>query len=402
MTAAHETIAVDVGALAEVPERREFGHIYRQPGSRFWWIRYRVDGRTFRESTKSTSLRVAGQRLDRKQAELGAGVFTAPDVKRTTFEDLAQIIRDDYRVNGRKSTETLETLINRLDQVFAGVRAASITPDRLTRYVSQRLDAGAAGSTVRNETNALKRAFRLAKRLGKVAQVPDFPTVRIADPRAGFFEREAFAAVLAQLPAALRAPITFAYLTGWRVPSEVLPLTWAQVDFVAGVVRLEIGTTKNKAARTFPFTVLPDLVELLERQRAIVTGLERALGRVIPHVFVRESGARIRDFYAAWHAACKRAAVKRRGTMEVVVFPELLGRRPEGPSGRVPHDFRRTAVRNLVRAGVPERVAMQLTGHKTRAVFDRYNIVNEADLSEGVEKLARFFARSGAVAAARG
>jgi integrase len=398
MTAALETtITLDVGALAPVPEqeeRRDFGHIYQRGD--VYWIRYSVGGKRYRESTGSTSLREAEKALARRQAELGLGHFTAPDVKRTTFEDLAQIIRDDYRVNGRKSTGTLETLLHRLEAAFAGARATTITADRLTRYVAERLDAGAAGSTVRNETNALKRAFRLAKRMGKVAQVPEFPTVRVADPRSGFFEREAFAAVLAQLPVSLQAPIAFAYLTGWRVPSEVLPLTWAQVDFDAGVVRLEVGTTKNKAGRTFPFAVLPDLVQLLEQQRAIVTGLERQLGRVIPHVFVRETGERIRDFYTAWHSACKRAAVTRRGALEVVERPELLG--------RVPHDFRRTAVRNLVRAGVPERVAMQLTGHKTRAIFDRYNIVNEADLSEGVEKLARFHARGtkGAQSAAGG
>jgi integrase len=367
------------------PERREFGSI-RLRGKK-WWVRYKVDGQCYEESSESSDRRKAEKLLDRRAVELGLGQFTAPTVKRATFDDLMRIIRDDYRVNGRKSTDTLETLINRLAQSFAGVRAISITPDRLSRYVAERLDAGAAGSTVRNETNALKRAFRLAKRMGKIAQVPEFPSVRIADPRAGFFEREAFAAVLAQLPAALRAPIEFAYLTGWRVPSEVLPLTWAQVDFDAGVVRLEVGTTKNRAGRTFPFAVLPALVELLERQHAIVSGLERQLGKVIPHVFVRENGARIRDFYTAWHSACKRAAIKRRGNLEVVERPELVG--------RVPHDFRRTAVRNLVRAGVPERVAMQLTGHKTRAVFDRYNIVNEADLSEGVEKLAAFFAGAG-------
>ena len=90
----------------------------------------------------------------------------------------------------------------------------------------------------------------------------------------------------------------------------------------------------------------------------------------------------IRDFYAAWHAACRRAAVVRHGPLDEVVRPQLLG--------RVPHDLRGTAVRNLVRASVPERVAMQLTGHLTRSVFDRYDIVSERDLAEGVGKLATF------------
>lgn len=167
--------------------------------------------------------------------------------------------------------------------------------------------------------------------------------------------------------------MTFAYCTGWRTPSEVLPLTWAQVDFAAGVVRLEPGTTKNREGRTFPFAVLPQLEAVLRTQREYTTAVERRLGCVIPWVFHRE-GQRLKGFRRAWLSACRRA----------------------GLVGMIPHDFRRTAVRNLVRAGVPERVAMQLTGHKTRSVFDRYDIVNEADLREAVAKLAARAAKQAA------
>jgi len=71
--------------------------------------------------------------------------------------------------------------------------------------------------------------------------------------RTGFFEREHFEAVRAQLPADLRGVVAFAYITGWRMPS-VLTLQWRQVDFDAGVVRLEPGTTRIVTAKGFPLT----------------------------------------------------------------------------------------------------------------------------------------------------
>jgi integrase len=139
-----------------------------------------------------------------------------------------------------------------------------------------------------------------------------------------------------------------------------LPLEWRQVDFAGGTVRLDRGTTKNDDGRVFPFDVLPDLLALLQVQ-------QRRRAEFSPYVFHR-GGKRIpkKEYYEAWHAACEGAG-----------WPTLI-----------PHDFRRTAVRNLVRAGVPEKTAMLLTGHKTRSVFDRYDIVNEADLREAVSRLA--------------
>ncbi len=180
----------------------------------------------------------------------------------------------------------------------------------------------------------------------------------------GFFEEAELQAVLAQLPADLRVLIEFVHLTGWRI-GEAKGLTWRNVDFAAGTVRLDPGTTKNDDGRTFPFAALPRLQELLREQREHTSALERESGRLIAHVFHR-GGRPVRNFHMAWKAACARAGVP----------------------GRLVHDLRRTAVRNFERAGVSRSVAMKLSGHKTESIYLRYAIVSEADLAEGVRKVA--------------
>jgi len=144
----------------------------------------------------------------------------------------------------------------------------------------------------------------------------------------------------------------------------VFPLTWAQVDFRAGVVRLEPGTTKNGEGRVFHMT--PELRATLEAQRAATEKLMREKDRIIPLVFHR-MGKPFRRPYKAWRTACRKAGVP----------------------GRIMHDFRRTAVRNLERAGVPRSVAMKMVGHRTEAIYRRYAIVSDADLREAAAKLAQ-------------
>ncbi len=344
-----------------------------------WWLDYSLRGRRHQESSHMTRKTDAQKLLRERMADREAGRLVGPSPDRVTFQQLRELVERQYELDGRRSLGRIQIAFDHLATFFGtkdetgdhSDRVVDITPTRVDAYTTQRLEAGAARATVNREVAALRRGFRLAVEKGMLATMPRLKVPKEANARSGFFEAEDFHAVLAELPAHLRGPMQFMYLTGWRSKTEVFRLTWANVDFNAGVVRLDVGSTKNDDGRTFPFGVLPELETVLTEAWAARDGL---------FVFHRR-GRPIRDCYEAGHNACKRAAVKVVDGREVVVRPQLVG--------RIPHDFRRTAVRNLERAGVSRSVAMKLTGHKTESVYRRYAIVVEQDLREGVEKLAR-------------
>ncbi len=338
------------------------GGIYQR--GRVYWVWYYHFGKKYQESSKSYDDRVAVRLLKLRLGEIGKGGRPGRDAEKVTFEDLCKMIRDDHQVKGR-DVARLERSLQHLTPVFGQSLAMSITRDRIMDYIRQRKEKGASDSTVQKETAALKRMFNLAIQSEKLTWKPYIPSINPQNVRQGFFEEQEFRAVLSHLPEEIRPVAEFGYCTGWRL-SEILGLQWRQVDFDGGVVRLDVGSTKNKEGRVFPFSAHPDLAALVLRQRKRIEKIEWAKQKSIPWVFTWSDGRRIRDFRGSWKAACKNA----------------------GCSGRIFHDLRRTTVRNMVRAGVAEVVAMRLIGHKTRSIFDRYHIVNEADLAEGVKKLA--------------
>ncbi len=343
-----------------------------------WWIDYSFRGTKYRESSQSNKRPDAVRLLKKRLGEIGRGRFIGPNLERTTFEDLAKIITDDYEVNGRRSKARMLTSLNALRKWFGLSLARDLTFDRLNSYTAGRLSESAAPASVRNDLAILRRAFRLAERAGK-AICPPFPSMRVSNTRSGFFEEEQFRAVLKHLPDEIQPVVIFAYHTGWRIRSEVFPIQWRQIDFSAGMVRLEPGTTKNDEGRVFPFGMLPELRDVLQAQRQRTNDLQAKTDRLIPLVFHR-NGRPIKDFRKSWKLACEAAGVP----------------------GMIPHDFRRTAVRNLERAGVSRSAAMKLTGHKTESVYRRYAIVSESDLAEGVKKLAALRTRRGKAQAKQG
>jgi integrase len=327
----------------------------RKRGS-IWWLRYYRDGRRYEESSKSTSYEEARDLLKVKEADIAKGLPVTPAIGRFTFDDAARDLVTNYEINGKRSLVHLKRRIEAgLRPYFRGRRLANISSAHVRDYSAKRLAAGAARATINRELAALKRMFTLAMQDGKVLRRPYIPLLQEDNTRRGFFERAQFDAVRAQLPARLKPVATFAYYTGWRTISEILPLQWHQVDLAAGTVRLEAGMTKNRKGRTFIFSGLIELREMLEAQEADRQRLAGE-GVICPWVFHRKNGTQIKSFRKAWTTACTKA----------------------GCPGRIPHDFRRTAVRNLMRAGVPDSVAMKMTGHLTRAVFDRYDITLRA------------------------
>jgi integrase len=334
-----------------------------------WWISYSIHGKRHRENAHSTKEGDATKLLKLRLGQAAIGMPVGPRVERTTLDDILKMVEVDYAANGRKSLGRMKQAGTHLKEFFnADSKARDLTADRITAYQATRLGQGAKPATANYELATLRRAFRLGHRAGKVAARPEIQMLHAENVRKGFFEPEQHRAVMKHLPDFLRPLAAIAYITGWRVRSELLSRQWRHVDFPTGWLRLDPGESKNGEGREFPFT--PELRDILEAQREIVRAIERKHACVIPWVFVHPDGRPIKDFRGAWRKACKAAGVP----------------------GRLVHDFRRTAVRNLERAGVPRSAAMRMTGHKTEAVYRRYAITDSAMLQEAALKLAVFHA----------
>jgi integrase len=286
-------------------------------------------------------------------------------VERVRLKELTDSLIADYKMNNKKSLSRVEDSINHLIWYFSDDRAAMITTDRIRNYITRRQEEGAKNATINRELSALKRSFNLALESSppRVHACPYIPMLEERNARKGFFEPDQLKAVLKHLPEHLRAPAETAYITGWRIHDELLTRHRHHVDLKAGWLRLDPGETKNGEGRMFPLT--PRLREVLEEQIARTEALQKVTGRIIPWLFHRKAN-QIKYFRRSWLTACKDAGVP----------------------GKIPHDFRRTAIRNLERAGVPRSTAMRLVGHRTESTYRRYAIVDEAMLKEGGEKLA--------------
>ncbi|MGD0948625.1 MAG: site-specific integrase [Candidatus Binatia bacterium] len=322
-----------------------------------WWIAYHHRGKEYRESTNATGTKgelLTGKLLKKRLGEIGRGQLISPNEEKVTFEDMAKVLEGDYAINGKRCAATLGYQLRHLRAGFAMLRAVDITTDRVRVYAAARQQEGAANATINRGLAALKRMFTLAVQAGRLSSRPHIRMLEEHDARRGFLNHAAFLVLRGALPEHLKDAVALLYYSGWRV-SEMRGLLWRDVDLAGRVVHLRSELSKNKDGRVLRLS--GELLDVMER-----AAVRRRLD--CPHVF-HVDGKPLRDFRASWKQACRAA----------------------GLSGLIVHDLRRSAVRNMVRASIPERVCMALSGHKTRDVFDRYNIVSEADLTAATDRL---------------
>lgn len=346
------------------------GSLLKIGDCKIWYAQFYQGGRQIRVSTKTKVRQEALGELRRLMGNRDRG-FAAPD-KKVYYSDLRAALLANYVERGNKSlhtyadgTEGIPSL-KPLDKFFGfeegkrGVLVSQMTTDAAREFVRQRQADGMGNAVINRSLAALRRMLRLGHEDGKLQFVPVIRLLKEPAARKGFLALEDFQRLVGLLPSHLHPLVTLLYYCGTRL-GEALEIEWSQVDLSKRILRLEAEQTKGDDARNVPLPGV--LVNMLEE-------ITPKKGKVFSSINLTKE----------WRKACAAA-----GLGEIIEVPG----KPYDPQyrGLIIHDLRRSAVRNLVNAGVPERVAMKISGHKTRSVFDRYHIVSTDDVSSAMHRL---------------
>jgi len=314
--------------------------LFKRPNSAVWWMRFTEAGKQIRESTKETDYAKAlvahARRLQGQQ----------PVAKDTVGYLLDGLILD-YELNGQNLKFVHQWVENHLRKYFGDMKIEAVTKETIKDFIVAKKD------TLSNAS--MNRCIALLKRAWNIAELkfPKVEMLRENNTRKGFVESDRFWTLFNSLPEHARPVVLFCYETGARI-QEALGIKWEQVDFLNNVVRFAPGETKNAESRVVPCSEM------------MMFFFKRKLPHCSAYVFTYK-GRHLTSIKTAWGNTVKKLGWP---------YKDLLV-----------HDLRRSAVRNFVRSGVSEKVAMKISGHKSRSVFDRYNVTDEVDLTDAMKKL---------------
>jgi integrase len=326
---------------------------------KIWWIRYSVpgEGQERFESSKSTNKNDAIRLLNKRRKEIDDRQVTAADA---SVGNLLKLYLEDQKRQNRHSYKSAEQWVRlHLEPAFGAMKAAKLETKHIESFIDQKQAAGYENASINRYLSALRRAYTLGMEAlpPLVYSTPKITKLEEDNVREGFLEHYQYIKLRDKLPDHQRLVLVIGYHFGMR-RGEILKLRWDQVDWDANLIRLEKKQTKGKHARVAP---------LYGELRAWLEMAYAARDSECTYI-VSWRGKQVGDLKTAWATARERAGV-----------PWVLV-----------HDLRRTAIRNMIRAGIPEKRAMLISGHKTRSVFDRYDITDERDLQGDGERLARY------------
>jgi integrase len=348
------------------------------PHGRVLWLRFPYKGDEVRESSgveyhdgltaqqKAKAWKAAAKRRAKRLHDVasdaeGLKAFVTPKAGRLTVGAMLDLLVTYYKVNRKRSLAHLVSRLAVLRATWGDRPAANLTMEDVETYKAYRMETlskrgrPVAPATIDRELAAVAQSFRLAIEQKRLTTAPLIKLFRPNNARQGFVNPGDFEAIVAELPDYLQDPARFAYLSAWRV-GEVKTLEWRDVDRASGVIILRREHSKNGEPRELPIT--PGIAAILDRRAA-----DRP--NATPWVFHYKGGLPLKNFRKAWQKATAAAG-----------FPGILF-----------HDLRRSGIRNLVNAGVPEKVAMAISGHRTRAAFDRYHIVRRDETTAALLKV---------------
>jgi integrase len=335
--------------------------IYKR--GKFYSYSFTYRGRRIQKSTRQGDKEEAKKLMAAERtrlARIDAGLEAPEPRPRQQFISIGALlerVEQRYRLEGRASPQNLSTLAV-ARRAFGARMATNLTSECVDDYIRRRLAQGARNASINRVTELLRRAYRLAK-----LEAPQIRHLSEKDNvRRGFFTAAEFSLVVEKLPDDLKDFCRFAFLTGWR-RNEVRSLTWN--DIQSDTVYLRAANSKNREPRSVPIS--GELIELMERRKQARAVQTKAGVVLAAHVFHR-SGEPIGEFRRSWRTACRLAGVP----------------------GRLFHDLRRSAVRDMIRSGVAQSVVMEISGHKTVSMFKRYNITDERDKAAAFERLGEY------------
>lgn len=359
------------------------GRVFERKGSSFLWISYYAHGKEQREVARhirtGDKLEItekgrheAERFLKRRLGEIaaeqhGGHAFVGPQQERVTVNDLLDGLGRDYRLREKWNVKVAYPFKSVRDH-FGTWRAINVSSEAVGRHIEELREEGYSNSTINHRLQLLAQAFKVGMRDKQISSAPHIPRLsELGNERQGFFETADFEAVVTNLPDYLQDFTRFGFITGWRKGS-IESLRWADVGEDAITLRAENSKTRKR--ETMPLE--GELRGIIERRRAAaILKDENGGSRFAEYVFHLD-GQPVGDFRKAWATACKKANV----------------------GHRLFHDLRRTASRNMLAAGVPQAVAMKITGHRTDSMFRRYAIVDENQKREALAKTHQYLEAS--------